>query len=74
MDGQGRPRVAFYSSQYPDPAFQPDRLYSLWCNTTCTDSANHDWQIHDLALSAHDGKNVDLALIVTQAVDILAVY
>lgn len=62
VDSQGRPRVAFYSGKYPDPAFMPDHLYYLWCNTACTDSANNDWQIHDLALSANDGKNVDLAL------------
>jgi hypothetical protein len=62
VDSQGRPRLAFYSGQYPDPAFQANRLYYLWCNNACTDSASHDWQMHDLGLSAHNGKDVDLAL------------
>jgi hypothetical protein len=62
VDKQGRPRLAFFSGHYPDPAFQADRLYYLWCNTACTDGSNHDWQMHDLGLAAYDGKNVDLAL------------
>ncbi len=61
VDSQGRPRVAYYSGQYPDPAFQPNRLYYLWCNSACTDS-DMNWQRHELGLAAYDGKNMDLAL------------
>lgn len=62
VDHQGRPRLAFYAGHYPDPAFQADRLYYLWCNSACTDGSQHDWQLHDLGLAAYDGQNVDLAL------------
>jgi hypothetical protein len=65
VNSQGQPRLAFFSGSSPDSNFQPNRLYYLWCNTSCTDSTNHDWQMHDLGLAAYDGKDLDLALDAT---------
>lgn len=62
VDGQGRPRMIFYSGDYPDPAFQANRLYYLWCNTGCRLSGQNDWQVRDLELPKYHGQDADLAL------------
>jgi hypothetical protein len=62
VDGQGRPRLLFYSGDFPDQAFEADRLYYLSCNTDCTQAQGHDWQIRDLGLGKFHGQNADLAL------------
>lgn len=62
VDAQGRPRLIFFSGAYPDPFFQPNRLYYLACNTNCTLAGQNDWDAHDVGLSAHHGQDADLAL------------
>jgi hypothetical protein len=62
VDSQGRPRMVFYSGQYPDPAYQASKLYYLWCNSGCTDKQQNNWQARDLGLTTYDGMDADLAL------------
>jgi hypothetical protein len=62
VDSQGRPRMIFYSGNYPDPAYQANRLYYLWCNTNCRYAGQNDWQVRDLELSKYHGQNADLVL------------
>lgn len=62
VDDQGRPRMIFYSGDYPDPAYQANRLYYLWCNINCRYVGQNDWQVRDLELPKYHGQNADLVL------------
>lgn len=62
VNQQGQPRLLFYSGAYPDPAFEADRLYYLWCNTNCRSAGVHDWQLYKLDLPKYHGQNADLVL------------
>lgn len=62
VDSQDRPRLIFYAGDYPDPAYQANRLYYLWCNSNCRLAGQNDWQARDLELPKYHGQNADLAL------------
>ncbi|MAT99734.1 MAG: hypothetical protein CL608_21550 [Anaerolineaceae bacterium] len=58
IDGNGRPRVAFYEGA--KLGGQGDRLFYAWCNGSCLNSGN--WQRKDLGLGSSDGRGPDLEL------------
>ncbi|MCC6168211.1 MAG: hypothetical protein IT329_13370 [Caldilineaceae bacterium] len=62
VDDQGRPRMIFYSGDYPDSSLEANRLYYLWCNTNCRLAGQNDWQVRGLELPKYHGQNADLAL------------
>jgi hypothetical protein len=61
MDGNGRPRIAFYEGAKLNGL--GDRLYYAWCNSACQNSGN--WQRKDLGLAVNDGRGPDLELDTT---------
>lgn len=64
VDGQGQPRMAFYSGPYnADPSpFADDLLYYLWCDDQCADGDDPTWHSVAIGLSTLSGHDVALAL------------
>jgi hypothetical protein len=58
VDGQGRPRIAFY--QEARLGGLGDRLSYLWCNNNCLNANN--WQSKELGLGVNNGRGPDLEL------------
>jgi hypothetical protein len=58
VDGQGRPRIAFY--QGARLGGLGDRLSYLWCNNNCLNANN--WQSKELGLGVNNGRGPDLEL------------
>lgn len=64
LDGQGRPRLAFYSGAYnADPSpFANDQLYYLWCDEGCAQGEDPTWHGVTIGLPTLSGHDVALAL------------
>ena len=58
IDGQGRPRIAFYQGAMLGGL--GDQLFYVWCDTNCLNSSN--WQSKDLGLGVNNGRGPDLEL------------
>ena len=57
LDGQDRPRVAFYIGSLENGG---ENLFYLWCDTDCLNSDN--WFYNDPGLGARSGRHPDLEL------------
>jgi hypothetical protein len=63
LDSSNRPRLALYTGAVPaGSALEANKLYYLWCNTTCGNASSNDWNGYSLGLPGGVGTYVDLAL------------
>jgi hypothetical protein len=62
LDVNDRPRLALYTGPVETGNLDPERLYYLWCNTSCGDPNNSDWGGYSMGLDQGVGTYVDLVI------------